>query len=135
LQGQVFSDRFSVGVPVNWDSATIEGGGTALFAPDGKAFVRIYYELGGADVNDLASAAGRFLESEHPGARVSAPATKRVGPLRGRAVTAVYPGGRERAVVLSSDGVSYLLTEAAEDGATRFRRLQAKAALQSFRPL
>jgi hypothetical protein len=135
LQGQVFSDRFSVGVPLNWDSGTIEGGGTALFSPDGRAFVRIYYEVGGADIDDLASAAGRFLEGEHRGARVSAPATKRIGSLRGRAVTAVYPGGRERAVVLSSDGVSYLLTEAAEDEASQFRRLQAKAALQSFRPL
>jgi hypothetical protein len=135
LQGEVFSDRFSIGVPSSWSSGGLENGGTGLFSSDGHAAVRVYYEVGGADVEELARGAARFLGNEHPGAQVQPAVRKRVGSLRGLSLTAEYPGGSERAVVLSSDGVSYLLLEQVEAEATPFRRLQANAALQSFRPL
>jgi hypothetical protein len=126
--------RFAVGVPSSWDGGT--GDGAVVFtAPGAGAVLRVFLEPGGAKPGSLSDEATRFLREEHPEAKITRPAPRRLGKFRGVEILATYPGGEERATLLSANGYSYLLLSSVDGGAPAAVRAASVAALRSFRPL
>jgi hypothetical protein len=126
--------RFAIGIPPEWARGTWDGA-VGLRSPDGEADLKVFLEPGSTKPGSLSDEASRYLADEHPGAGITRPKPIRIGRLRGVEVDATFDGGVERAVLLSANGYSYLVTTRVDDGASRDTRAASAAALRSFRPL
>jgi hypothetical protein len=128
-------NRFAIGVPPGWGGGA-SGGSVVFVAPGGAAEVRVFLERDrGADLRELVRDARRFLLSRHPGSKVGPSRAASVGGHPAAVLVAGGHGIRERAVLLSAGGFSYLLLQRVTDAAPRVVRFEALAALDSFRAL
>lgn len=125
--------RFAIGVPSGWEGGT-SGGAVVFAAPEDAAELRVFLEAGATRPQRLSDEAADFLAAEHPESKISRPAPLRLGPVRAMEVVATYPGGEERAALLSADGYSYLVLSRVDGGAPAAVRAASVAALRSFRP-
>jgi hypothetical protein len=133
LDRRRFARRFALGVPPGWQDGS-ENGAITLTAPGATAEVDVFFESGRQAPNELARAARDFLASRHDGAQVGKPTAQQVGGVQAARVTVTYPAGEEVAVLLSSNGFSFLVLRRVDRGASPDIGRQADAALASFRP-
>jgi hypothetical protein len=134
LGTRTVADRFTIGVAPGWRAGQRDGA-YAIIAPGGAARIEVYFERGERAPSALADSAGAFLRERHPGSDVSGPRPLRLSGLRAVRVTDSYAGGTESAVILSTGGFTYLLTERLDAGAPAAISSQADAQLASFKPL
>jgi hypothetical protein len=126
--------RFAIGVPEGWERGM--SGGTVVFeAPGSTVVLRVFLEAGGVKPGSLADEARRFLRQSHAGGKVSKPQPTKLGGFRAVELLCTYPGGKERATLLSARGYSYLVLTEVEGDAPASARRASVAALRSFRPL
>ena len=125
-------DRFTIGVPRGWSRGVL--GGAVVLDSSRGAWIRVFLEGGRAHPRRLATQAARFLAATHPSARIDRPERRRLAGRLAFALTATWRRGRERAVVVSASGYSYLLLARVERGASPKLETEAEAALESFRP-
>jgi hypothetical protein len=126
--------RFAVGVPEGWESG-VSGGAATFEAPGSTAAMLVFLEPGGVKPGSLADEARSFLLQRHGGGKVEKPRPARLGRFRAVVLLCTYPGGKERATLLSAHGYSYLVLSEIDHGAPASTRVASTAALRSFRPL
>jgi hypothetical protein len=123
--------RFEIGVPPGWLRGL--GGGAVVFrAPGQEAELRIFFEAEDEGRQRLAREAEEFLASEHPDAQITGPTSVELGGEKAVGLVARWKGGKERALLLSESGYSYLLLSRVDAGAQHSSRTGALAALYSF---
>ena len=133
LNRRTFQDRFSIGVPVGWESGKKEGA-IALTARGATAGILVFFQRGETPLPELARGTRGFLAERHAGAQIGGPKPARIGSQRGLRIVATYRGGEEVAVVLSAKGYSHVILRRVDRGASPDLEQQAEAALASYRP-
>ena len=132
LDRVVVANRFTIGMPEGWRGGT--AGGAIVFASgSGAAELRVFLQPGTVSLEGLARQAESFLRDEHAAGKLGRSRPIRVGPLKARAITTRYPGGAERAWVMSAEGYSYLLLNRIDRPALRSAWITSGAAMRSFR--
>ena len=126
--------RFAVGVPEGWEGG-MSGGAVVFEASGSTAALRIFLEPGSVKPGSLTDDARRYLRREHAGGKVHKPQPTKVGRFRAVVLLCTYPGGKERATLLSAHGYSYLVLSEVDRDAPASTRSASAAALRSFRPL
>ena len=134
LDRVVVANRFTIGVPDGWRGGT-SGGAVVFSSGSGAAELRVFLQPGTVSLDGLARQAESFLRDEHAAGKLGRSRPIRVGPLKARAITTRYPGGAERAWVLSADGYSYLLLNRIDRPASRSAWITSGAAMRSFRTI
>jgi hypothetical protein len=134
LHRLVVLNRFSLGVPAGWTGGT-QSGAVVFVAPGGSAELRFFLQPGATPPAQLVDRAHSFLAREHPSAKISAADSLRLGKLKALDLVARYPGGAERAYLLSTGGYSYLILSRLNRSAARSVRIDSGAIVRSFRPV
>ena len=134
LDKRTFLDRFEIGVPAGWEAGS-SGENVVLKAPGGVAAVSIVTQQGEFPDSALTQGARSFLTTEHAGADLGSAERVRLGGRPATSIRATYPGGVDTAYALSAGGVSYLISNRSDRGASAEISAQADAAVQSFKPL
>lgn len=126
--------RFAIGVPEGWGRGMSDGT-VAFEAPDYAAELRVFLEPGTEKLGSLGDDAARYLKQRRPLGKVRKPRPMRLGRFRAVQVLCSWPGGKERATLLSARGYSYLILSYVEGDAPASARRASAAAVRSFRPL
>jgi hypothetical protein len=134
LHRLVVLNRFSVGVPAGWTGGT-QSGAVVFVAPGGSAELRFFLQPGTTPPSRMVDRAHSFLAREHPTAKITAADSLRLGKLKALDLVARYPGGAERAYLLSTGGYSYLILSRVDGDAARSVRTDSGAIVRSFRPV
>lgn len=127
-------DRFTIGVPSGWEAGT-SGGAVVFRSEDDRAQVRVFLQPGDGGPRTLSRRAVDFLRGEHPEGKTTSPEDGRIGRAPTAWVESRYPGGRERAILLSEGGYEYLILARVDSSASATDRAATRAMVRSFRSL